>query len=136
MLTAMAVAIFFSCSVALAAQISGNAGNNRITGTNNSDEIYGLNGDDEMFAYRGADRIYGGQGDDEANGGPGSDEIYGGSGFDRLFGGDGRDYINSADRGRPDIVNCGGQDGASDTVVADPNDSINGCTATDTVDTD
>ena len=132
-LTTMVVAIFASVGVAVAEQITGTSGDNRIVGTNRADQIYGLNGDDDLFGRGDPDGLYGGTGRDEIQGGPGADEIYGGPGIDLLFGGDGRDYINSADNGRPDVINCGGPDGDADTVAADPNDSTDGCNGRDSV---
>lgn len=129
----MAAALLLGTSVALAAAISGTQGNDRLTGTVQADQIYGLNGNDTLQGSAGPDELYGGAGEDREFGQLGNDEVYGGSEIDILFGGDGRDFINSADRGNPDSVNCGGADGDIDVVVADPQDGIAGCNAEDDV---
>lgn len=129
----MVVALALSTGVALAAAVSGTQGNDTLRGTNRADQVYGLNGNDTLYGFRGPDELYGGAGNDNLYGAPGADEIYGGSGFDNLFGGDGADFINSADRGTSDLVDCGNPDGVTDTVVRDANDRVRNCGAEDDV---
>jgi Ca2+-binding RTX toxin-like protein len=126
-LVTVAVALMLSTGVALAAAISGTQGNDTLRGTRQVDQIYGLNGNDTLSGRARGDELYGGAGNDSLQGSSGADDIYGGSGQDDLFGGSGADFLNSADRGTTDIVNCGGADGAVDRVVADTDDVINGC---------
>lgn len=116
--------VFLGGGVALAAAISGTQGNDTLTGTVNVDQIYGLNGDDDIFGRAGSDQLYGGANEDELSGGRGGDELYGGSGIDILEGGAGSDYINSADKNRQDIVNCG--NGAADRAIVDNEDTVAG----------
>ena len=128
----MAVAFFLSTGVALALDISGTQGNDTLRGTRQADQIYGLNGSDTIYGYVGGDELYGGAGSDTLYGLKGVDEVYGGSGQDNLFGGLNSDYLNSADDGVPDFIDCGPNDGAVDRVVRDPNDATRNC-AGDTV---
>ncbi|MBN8552230.1 MAG: hypothetical protein J0L52_04985 [Caulobacterales bacterium] len=94
-------------------QITGNAGNNRITSNSGAfaDTIWGLGGDDELIlgpaaingqlhggdgndrlygAYEN-DTLYGDLGDDFLDGGAGNDHLYGGAGSNRIIGGAGTD---------------------------------------------
>ena len=130
-LTTMAAALILGSGIALAAAVSGTQGNDTLRGTIRVDQIYGLNGNDTLDAYRGSDELYGGAGNDNLNAGPGQDELYGGSGIDNLFGGDGGDFINSADQGGEDLVDCGNPDGgASDRVIRNGNDRVRNCSRT------
>jgi Ca2+-binding RTX toxin-like protein len=135
LLVTMVVASMLGTGVALAAAISGTQGNDTLRGTRQVDQIYGLNGNDTLNGRARGDELYGGAGNDTLNGESGADDIYGGSGQDDLFGGSGADFLNSADRGTTDIVNCGGADAAMDEVVADMDDVVNGCTMGDQVET-
>jgi Ca2+-binding RTX toxin-like protein len=133
-LVTVSVALMLGTGVALAAAISGTQGNDTLRGTRQADQIYGLNGNDTLSGRARADDLYGGAGNDTLNGGSGNDDIYGGSGQDDLFGGPDADFINSADRGTPDIIDCGDPDGATDRVVRDEDDTVRNC-ANDTVET-
>ncbi|HEY7043980.1 MAG TPA: hypothetical protein VH419_09965 [Nocardioidaceae bacterium] len=98
-------------SVALAAHVTGTAGNDVLQGTPKVDRIEGRGGDDILRGLRGDDVLLGGSGDDimvggagsgedlmfggkgrdQAFGGPSFDALYGGPGADTFFGGPGRD---------------------------------------------
>ncbi len=90
------------CGVALAAlpEIVGTARDNTIRGTEKSEIIKGLAGKDEIYARGGADVVLGG---------PDNDRIV-----------VARDISD-------DRVSCG--EGRNDTVVADPNDRVDGVPA-------
>ena len=133
MLATMSVALVLGAGVAVAAAVSGTQGNDTLRGTNGADQIYGLSGNDTLYGFRDADELYGGAGNDNLYGGPGSDEIYGGSGIDNMFGGDGRDFINSADQGNSDLIDCGNPDGVADRVVRDSDDRVRNCNTQDVV---
>ena len=109
--------VMVSAAPALAAYFVGTRGGDDIRGTGRADEIYGLRGGDDLRGRGGDDYIEGGTGFDNIFGDEGEDEIYGGAGEDNIRGGGGDDYINSADDGRSDRVDCGG--GTNDTVVYD-----------------
>ena len=132
-LTAMSLALLMAAGVAMAAAVSGTQGNDTLRGTRQADQIYGLNGNDTLYGFAGNDELYGGAGNDNLYGHPGNDEIYGGSGNDNLFGSTGSDFINSADRGVPDLVDCGNPDGVPDRVVRDVVDTVRNCNAEDVV---
>lgn len=123
----LVVASMLGTGVAMAAAISGTQGNDTLRGTRQVDQIYGLNGNDTLYGRARGDELYGGAGNDNLYGGSGADDIYGGSGQDNLFGGPDADFINSADRGTPDIVDCGNPDGAMDRVVPDEDDTVKNC---------
>ncbi len=90
------------CGVALAAlpEIVGDARDNTIRGTDKAELIKGLAGKDEIHARGGADVV---------KGGPGNDTI-----------------VVSRDISE-DRVSCG--EGRNDTVVADPDDRVDGVPA-------
>jgi len=123
----MSIMLVLSNGVALAEYFVGTRGNDQINGTNGRDEIYGLQGNDRLNGRGRADYIEGGTGRDRLIGGSGGDEIYGGRGQDKVFGNDGDDYINVADDGQVDEVDCGA---GTDTVVYD----WNGLTDIDIID--
>ena len=133
LLTAMGVALLLGTGVAFAAAVSGTQGNDTLRGTQQADQIYGLNGNDTLYGRAGNDELYGGAGNDNLYGQSGNDEIYGGSGVDNLFGGPGSDFINSADRGTSDLVDCGNPDGEVDRVVRDEEDRVRNCNEQDNV---
>lgn len=124
--TAMVLALVLGSGIAVAAAVSGTQGNDTLRGTRQVDQIYGLNGNDTLYGFERPDELYGGAGNDNVYGHDGADDLYGGSGIDNLFGGTGADFINSLDRSF-DLINCGGADGARDTVVRDAGDAIRGC---------
>jgi Ca2+-binding RTX toxin-like protein len=67
----------------------------------------------------GPDRLVGGPQNDTLRGLGGRDVLIGGGDSDRLYGGDGNDIINAVDPGRPedDLVNCGA---GFDRALIDP----------------
>ena len=99
--TIMLGVMMFS-GVALAKNIMGPFGPDRLIGTAKVDEIYGLGGNDKVLGNGGNDRIDGGFGSDS------------------LFGGAGNDVISAADR-YEDHINCGS---GIDTVYIDEFDII------------
>lgn len=133
LLAVMGAALLLGTGVALAAAVSGTQGNDTLRGTRQADQIYGLNGNDTLYGRSGSDELYGGAGNDNLYGAAQNDELYGGSGFDNLFGGSGSDFINSADRGTPDLIDCGNRDGEVDRVVRDEEDRVRNCNNQDNV---
>jgi Ca2+-binding RTX toxin-like protein len=111
---------------ALAGYFVGTRDHDDLVGTNQDDEMYGLAGRDDIRGKDGEDYIEGGTGNDDLFGQDDRDEIYGGAGLDRIVGGRGNDYINSADNGRVDTVDCGG--GLNDRAVVDDEDIVVGGT--------
>lgn len=74
---AVAVGLFASvATVASAAVITGNAGDNTLRGTNRADRIDGRAGDDTLLGRRGRDRLTGGRDDDRLRGGQTGGESY------------------------------------------------------------
>lgn len=90
--TIAALMIALSAGVALAVNLTGGNGPDRLVGTAENDVLRGLGGNDVLI----------GRGDS-----------------DRLLGGSGNDRINATDPGRPegDFVNCGP---GFDRVMVDP----------------
>lgn len=87
---------------ALANELSGNAGSDRIfggggrdtlDGGSGSNYLRGEDGDDSIVGGSGFDDINGNVGNDTASGGPGDDWVVGGRDNDRLFGDDGADLV-------------------------------------------
>ena len=73
-------------ATALARDIRGTGGNDRIGGTSRADTIRGLAGDDHLGGGDGPDVIIGGPGNDAMGGDDGADRLSGGSGDDHLYG--------------------------------------------------
>jgi len=78
---------------ALANQIEGNAGDNRLAGLDGADTLRGGLGDDRITGGTMNDSIAGGDGDDTLLGGVGNDSLTGGEGDDLIAGGLGRDNL-------------------------------------------
>jgi hypothetical protein len=108
---AMAFALAMAGGVALADNIEGNGGNNRLVGTNGKDTISGGGGADHIFGRGGADRLFGDSGNDDVHGGKGNDRLQSGLGQDELFGAAGSDFVNAIDGQYNDVVDCGSGDG-------------------------
>ena len=91
-LTVAAMMVALSAGAALALNLAGDNGPDRLVGTAENDTLRGLGGGDTLI----------GRGDS-----------------DRLFGGDGNDFINAVDpgRGEDDLVNCGA---GFDRALVDP----------------
>lgn len=116
-----------TATVAFAATLYGNSGNNVLYGTPYADTIYGYAGNDALYGKAGDDKVYGGTGNDSLYGNRGNDSLYGGKGTDRIYGGYGNDFVSSVgDDSDGDYVDCGpGYDtanrmpgpGAGDTFV-------------------
>lgn len=92
MLTVVVLMVALGAGAALAANLVGDDGPNRLVGTAENDLLRGRGGNDRLV---------------------------GGGDSDRLFGGDGNDVINAVDPGRPDSdrVRCGA---GFDRVMVDP----------------
>ena len=104
---AMAFALAMVSGAALADNIEGDGGNDRLVGTNGKDTISGAGGNDDIFGKGGSDRLFGDSGNDDVYGGGKSDTLQGGLGKDELFGQEGFDIANALDGQANDRVNCG-----------------------------
>jgi hemolysin type calcium-binding protein len=104
---AMAFALAVAGGAALADNIEGDGGNDRLVGTNGKDTISGAGGNDDIFGKGGSDRLFGDSGNDDVYGGGKSDTLQGGLGQDELFGQQGSDFANALDGQANDRVNCG-----------------------------
>lgn len=107
LLAVMALAVVAASGVALANNIQGDGGDNRLVGTNGKDTISGGGGDDDISGRDGADRLFGDSGRDEIRGGKGDDRLQVGLGQDALFGNAGSDFVNAIDGQYNDLVDCG-----------------------------
>ncbi len=114
---AMAFALAITGGVALADNIEGDGGNDRLVGTNGKDTISGAGGNDDIFGKGGHDRLFGDSGNDDVYGGGRGDDLQGGLGEDELFGQEGNDFANAIDGQTNDRVNCG--KGAEDVAGID-----------------
>lgn len=139
-----------AATVAVAAVLNGDAGDNRLVGTEQADTIRGYEGNDQLYGKGGpdtlnagpgndylsgrdgadttsgnfgSDRIYGDVGADRINGDNGADYLYGQTGRDVLSGDSGDDRIFAAGDGERDRVSCGA---GFDRVTVDPNDVVDG----------
>ncbi len=104
---AMAFALAMVSGAALADNIEGDGGNDRLVGTNGKDTISGAGGNDDIFGKGGQDRLFGDSGNDDVYGGGKGDQLQGGLGKDELFGQEGFDIANALDGQANDRVNCG-----------------------------
>jgi Ca2+-binding RTX toxin-like protein len=107
LLAVMALALVAASGLALADNIQGDGGNNRLVGTNGKDTISGSGGHDDVFGKGAEDRLYGDSGNDEVSGGGRGDRLQGGLGQDKLFGQGGNDFANAIDGQANDSINCG-----------------------------
>lgn len=123
--TAVAVtALALLPATALAAEIVGGPGNERLRGTNAVDQIDGNGGNDRIFGRGADDRLTGGTGHDRIFGDVGNDTLRGGDARDRLFGGAGNDNAFGED-GNDRIVGGTGDDvqeggAGNDVIFANP----------------
>jgi RTX calcium-binding nonapeptide repeat (4 copies) len=104
----MVVALSVGSGLALAKNIDGGGGNDRLVGDNGRDAISGGGGNDHIFGKGGRDRL---------SGDSGGDEVHGNEGPDSLFGNAGNDFHNVFDEQPNDRVNCG--PGNADTAITD-----------------
>lgn len=74
-----------AADLAIAAELSGGAGNDRLTGGAGNDRLVGGSGDDTLLGGAGNDVLDGGLGNDSLNGQTGSNQLLGGAGNDVLF---------------------------------------------------
>ncbi len=73
--------------------LRGDALANELLGQKGHDKLYGGSGNDFIKGEGGNDRLYGGAGDDDVKGGTGNDTVYGGTGDDIIQGGSGLDQL-------------------------------------------
>lgn len=103
--------------------VTGGAGNDRITGNAAANNLRGGLGNDTLVGADGNDVLDGGLGDDRLEGGIGNDWLSGNAGNDDIWGGDGNDTLHGslgADilRGEAgDDYLDGGRDGSRDTLL-------------------
>lgn len=150
LILAVGMLLALTAGVAVAKEVRGDRGDNRLVGTINRDVIYGLGGNDTIYALAGNDRVEGNNGNDKISGGQGADRLFGGknadtisgapgddviagdagndtlraqAGRDRVTGGPGGDFINTASDGQRDSITCGT---GTDRVIVDLNDVVDG----------
>lgn len=107
LLAAIVVSLMVASGLALADDIQGDGGNNRLVGTNGKDTISGAGGNDDIFGKGAQDRLFGDAGNDDVSGGGRGDRLQGGLGKDQLFGQKGNDFANAIDGQTNDFVDCG-----------------------------
>src|SRR4028119_1182030 len=78
----MAFALAMVSGAALADNIEGDGGNDRLVATNGKDTISGAGGNDDIFGRGGQDRLFGDSGNDDVYGGGREDRVEGGAGED------------------------------------------------------
>jgi len=122
MLASMMLGVMMLGGVALAKDIMGTFGPDRLIGTVKVDRISGLGGPDYIAGKQRGDELYGGGGQDEVRAGNGKDRISGGFGSDDLFGGGGNDTISTSEDYK-DVVDCGL---GHDTAHVDKRDRVKG----------
>ncbi|MBX3436714.1 MAG: FG-GAP repeat protein, partial [Planctomycetaceae bacterium] len=84
-------------AIALAVELHGGAGDDRLVAGGGPARLFGGPGKDELIGGPGNDEIYGGDGDDLLRGGGGHDRLEGGAGGDTLYGDDGDDVLLGSD---------------------------------------
>ena len=114
---AAVLALVATSGTALAANIQGNGGDNRLVGTDGRDTISGGSGYDDIFGKGRQDRLFGDTGRDDVHGGDGRDRLQGGLGQDELYGQAGNDFVNAIDGQVNDFVDCG--EGENDVAGID-----------------
>jgi hypothetical protein len=110
LVAAVLVALVAASGAALAENIAGGNGDNRLVGTGGRDVISGAGGNDDIYGKGDQDRLFGDTGDDNVYGGRASDRLQSGLGQDDLFGQKGNDFANVIDGQPNDTVDCGGGD--------------------------
>lgn len=108
----LAVAVVMSGTLfvaheALAAVMTGTAGDDALIGTDLDDHLRGRAGNDYLKGYSGNDYLSGGVEDDTLDAGIGDDEIKPGEGNDIIYAGPGNDRIYARDTESLDDINCG-----------------------------
>jgi Ca2+-binding RTX toxin-like protein len=117
---------FISAAGAVAATLTGGAGNDGIYGSIGPDVIDCGLGNDQCAGDRGNNTIFGGDGNDHLEGGKGLDSIIGGDGDDTLSGRYSNDYVDGGNGndlilgGQQDDVLIGG--GGDDRVEGEAGD--------------
>lgn len=88
-LTVAAMMVALSAGAALALNLTGDNGRDRLVGTAENDTLRGLGGNDVLIGRGDSDRLFGGAGNDRINavdpGGPEDDLVNCGPGFDRVL---------------------------------------------------
>ncbi|MBS0126699.1 putative Ig domain-containing protein [Thetidibacter halocola] len=97
-------------TLTVAAQLSGEAGNDLLAGGAGDDTLLGGTGDDTFFGRAG---------DDSLSGGDGADLFYGGAGADTIAGGDGEDMVSYVFSGTGVSVDLGNGTGLFGTAQGD-----------------
>jgi Ca2+-binding RTX toxin-like protein len=114
---AAVLALVVASGAALADNIQGAAGGNRLVGTDGRDNISGAGGADDISGKGGRDRLFGDAGNDDVFGGDQGDRLQAGTGQDDLFGQQGNDFVNAIDGQFNDSVDCG--EGENDVAAVD-----------------
>ena len=104
---AATLALVVAGGTALADNMQGDAGGNRLVGTDGRDNISGAGGADDISGKGGQDRLFGDSGNDDVYGGDQGDRLQAGMGQDDLFGQQGNDFVNAIDLQTNDRVDCG-----------------------------
>lgn len=107
LVAAMLVTLVAASGAALAKNIAGGNGDNRLVGTGGRDVISGAGGNDDIYGKGDQDRLFGDTGDDDVYGGKAGDRLQSGLGRDDLFGQKGNDFANAIDGQGNDSVDCG-----------------------------
>ena len=131
LMVTMGLILAVMTSVAVAKQISGTDGPDKLVGTNNNDVISGAGGNDNINGRLGNDRLLGGTGADTVSGKGGNDKLFGGphadllytdDGEDEAWGAGGNDRIFALNDTQRDFVNCG--KGKKDRASVQANDYV------------
>ena len=104
---AAVLALVVASGAALADNMQGDAGGNRLVGTDGRDNISGAGGADDISGKGGRDRLFGASGNDDVYGGDQGDRLQAGMGQDDLFGQQGNDFVNVIDLQTNGRVDCG-----------------------------
>ncbi len=108
-------------------RIGGGSGKDVASGGSGSDRIAGNGARDRISGQAGNDRLAGNSANDRLSGGAGKDSLVAGTGRDRLLGGKGNDRLNTRDRRRGDLANCGESRRDRDRASVNRGDRVRGC---------
>ena len=127
--------VLAAAGTAVALEITGTDGPDRIIGSRAADTIAALGGPDRIFALAGNDTIDAGPGDDRVIAGGGDDSVDAGPGFDRVRGRAGNDTVSGGEgfdvlrggRGQDTVSGGPGNDRLFARAHLDPfTDTLNG----------
>ena len=118
------VAILLASGVAIAADIEGTDGPDKLDGTDHADTINGNDGGDTISGRGGPDDVDGGQGRDTIYGGGARDKIRGGPDEDEIDGGPGNDKVIKNDPNGEEYGGLVGGPGADTIHGGSGNDKI------------